>query len=94
MMTSSEQILNLNDMGESVAEIAALLQKSPGYVYDVLRQHRPARPRKVHARGARHFKIADMYFLHKKTVREIAKELDISRSCVYRHLPKTGETDE
>jgi hypothetical protein len=42
------KILKLADRGQSASDIAAAVSKSPGYVYSVLREHRPDRQRKAH----------------------------------------------
>lgn len=49
-MTLIEAILARHDGGEHVADIAALEGVSPGYVYGVLREHRPGRKRKPRER--------------------------------------------
>lgn len=50
MIAPLETILSQHDSGRSVAQIAADTGRSPGYVYMVLREHRPDRQRKPRTR--------------------------------------------
>lgn len=43
-------ILSLSDAGQSVAAVSRAVSVSPGYVYGVLREHRPDRQRKPRER--------------------------------------------
>jgi hypothetical protein len=52
-MTTLDAILTHADRGESVATIAAALSVSPGFVYGVLRAHRPDRPRQPRTRTSK-----------------------------------------
>lgn len=47
------QILALADNGLSVQQIALAANVSPGYVYGILRDHRPARTRKARLRTSK-----------------------------------------
>lgn len=49
-MTLTDHILSRHDAGESVATIATAENVSPGYVYGILRHHRPNRSRKARTR--------------------------------------------
>jgi hypothetical protein len=56
------KILKLADRGQSASDIAAAVSKSPGYVYSVLREHRPDRKRKAHkTRSDKPRMIAGLY---------------------------------
>lgn len=50
MTPLTASILSLSDQGQHVAAIASSCQVSPGYVYGVLREHRPGRKRKPRER--------------------------------------------
>jgi transposase len=85
------KILALADRGQSADAIAAAVERSAGYVYSVLREHRPDRPRKVHkTRSDLPRKIAALHLAGKETV-AIAEKLAVSRAYVYRHLPRGRE---
>jgi hypothetical protein len=73
---------------QSVAVIAAAVSRSPGHVYAVLRAHRPERPRKVHkTRSDKPHRIAVMHLANVHPD-DIAERLGVSRTYVYRHLPR------
>lgn len=90
MTTTLTKILALADADPPapVSTIAANLSVSPGYVYGVLREHRPTRKRKAHKRSDRHYKIVNMHFLEGKSATQIADELGLKRQGVHRHLSK------
>jgi hypothetical protein len=88
MNPTVSKILILADRKMSVEQIAALVSKSAGYVYSVLRTERPDRPRKVHkTRSDLPRKIAALHLAGKEAV-AIAGKLGVSRAYVYRHLPR------
>jgi DNA-binding CsgD family transcriptional regulator len=87
------KVLALADRSKSVAEIAVELEISPGYVYSVLREHRPDRPRKAHrTRSDKPSRIA-MLHLQGAHPDDIGERLGVSRSYVYRHLPRGRNGD-
>lgn len=79
-------ILTLCDRGQSPAEIAAALGVSAGYVYKVLRDERPDRPRKSRRQTSE--KPAQIRALAAReiAVPRIAFLLDCSTAYVYRIL--------
>jgi predicted transcriptional regulator len=87
MTTTLDKILKRHDKGESVATIADALSVSPGWVYALLREHRPKRERKARRTTSDFPRM--IAGLHKQGLKpaRIAVALGISRAYVYRHLP-------
>jgi DNA invertase Pin-like site-specific DNA recombinase len=85
-MTLPYRILTLSDHGNSAPQIAAAESISTGYVYKVLREHRPKRPRKQ--RAATSELLAKVRALARRdvTVARIAMLLGCSKAYVYRIL--------
>lgn len=48
--TTLEKVLTRHDRGEPVATISQALDVTPGWVYQILREHRPKRKRKAQTR--------------------------------------------
>jgi DNA invertase Pin-like site-specific DNA recombinase len=88
-MTAIEEILARTDAGQDVAMIADALDLSQGYVYGVLREHRPKRKRKTHRQWS-HYRDEIVRLAKEEGMNapEIADELNITRACVYKWLPK------
>lgn len=93
MNPTVSKILALADRNKSAEEIAIAVAKSPGHVYSVLREHRPNRTRKQHK--TRSNKPSQIAMLHLQNVHpdDIAERLGISRTYVYRHLPRGRSGD-
>lgn len=86
MNPTRSQILSLSDAGHPPDAIAHSLALSPTTVYAVLREHRPARPRKVRARTSDlPYRIRGLRGCGIKPAR-IAVLLGCSRAYVYRIL--------
>lgn len=84
------KILKLADADHSASEIAAALEVSAGYVYSVLREHRPNRKRKAHkTRSDKPRMIAGLHDQGIPAAR-IAAVLGVSRAYVYSELGKAG----
>jgi hypothetical protein len=85
-MTTLDQILSWNDKGQHVATIAKALDVSPGYVYGVLREHRPKRARKPRTRTSTTRVL--VLGLHKQGIapRRIAFLAQCTPAYVYRLL--------
>jgi hypothetical protein len=84
------KILKLADRGQSASDIAVTVSKSPGYVYSVLREHRPDRQRKAHkTRSDNPRMIAGLHDQGIKPAR-IAVVLGVSRAYTYSELKKAG----
>lgn len=81
-----DQILKRADKGESVAAIATALSVSPGYVYGILREHRPNRPRKARERTSDRPRIIAGLAAQGMAAGRIAKVLGISRAYAHRHM--------
>lgn len=82
------KILARSDRGKSAQEITAELGVSLGHVYAVLRAHRPDRPRKQHEKRSDKPSRIAMLHLQNMHPEDIADELGVSRTYVYRHLPR------
>lgn len=87
MNPNETKILKRHDAKQSVADIALHLDMSAGYVYGVLREHRPNRARK--ARRTTSDLPRMIAGLAKQGIKpgRIAVALAVSRAYVYRWLP-------
>lgn len=79
-----QSILSLHDGGHSVAIIAADAEVSPGYVYGVLRQHRPARSRKPRTRTSEKRKLILGLLARGHLAPRVAVLAQVSAAYVYR----------
>lgn len=80
----SDSILYLHDRGEhDVAAIAATCQVTPGYVYGVLREHRPNRKRKPRERTGKKRKAVLGLIAQGVKVGKIADRAKCSRAYVH-----------
>ncbi|MGJ5032341.1 hypothetical protein ACQR1I_36270 [Bradyrhizobium sp. HKCCYLS2038] len=75
---------------ESVQQIADTVGVSLGYVYEVLREHRPGRPRKQHKTRSDNPRMIVGLFDQGIKPAKIAKVLGVSRTYTYRELGKAG----
>lgn len=76
-------ILKRHDRGEHVAEIAAAEDVGFGYVYGILREHRPDRKRKPRERNGEMRKKVLRSLSHGSDVK-IADKLGCTRQYVYK----------
>lgn len=83
-MTTLDQILTRHDKGQFVPMIAKALDVSPGYVYGVLREHRPKRARKPRTRTSEKRTLVLGLHAQKIPVGRIAFLAQCSRAYVYR----------
>lgn len=85
-----EPILERHDRGEHAAQIADAVGVTAGYVYGILRDHRPQRKRKP--RRPTSTKPAEIAALAATgaTAARIAELLGVTKAYVYRHLAKEG----
>jgi len=84
-MTLIASILVQHDDGErDVAAIASACRVSPGYVYGVLREHRPDRERKPRARTGKKREKVLRLIARGKSAGEIARQVECSRAYVHR----------
>lgn len=88
-MSTLDEILKRSDRDESVASIAVATGKSPGWIYKVLREHRPNRPRKPRkVTSDLPETIRALASEHKPS--SIARRLGVSRAYVYKVLQQAA----
>jgi hypothetical protein len=89
-MTTTDKILKRHDKGEHVAEIAAALDVTAGYVYGILREHRPKRRRKPRRSTSDNPRMIAGLFKQDIPPGRIAVVLGVSRAFVYAELARQG----
>lgn len=87
-MTRLATILSCADNGAHVEQIATALGVSTGYIYGVLREHRPTRTRKPRERTSDVPRMIAALAAEGHKPHRIAVMLGITRAYVYRHLPQ------
>lgn len=88
MTTTLEKILKRCDKGEPVATIAEALDLTPGYVYGVLREHRPKRARKPRKSTSDKPRMIKGLYSQGIAPTRIAVVLGVSRQYVHKVLEK------
>lgn len=89
-MTMLETILKRHDRGEHVAEIATAEGVSIGYVYGILREHRPDRARKPRTRTGKKRKAVLGLIAQGLRVGEIERRAKCSRAYIHRLITETA----
>lgn len=84
MTTRLSQILSRHDAHEPVAAIATACQVSPGYVYGILREHRPDRTRKPRTRTSDKRRMILGLSAQGHKVARVAFLCKVSRTYCYR----------
>jgi len=85
----ASQILTRSDRNETVAAIAMACGVSPGYVYGILREHRPNRPRHPRTRTSKKRKLILGLLAKGHQAPRVAFLAQVSAAYVYRLQDET-----
>ena len=86
MSKKVDKILKAYDAGKSVAEIALFAEVTQGYVYLILRNQRPDRPRKKHVTRSDLPRVICELVAKEIKPSVVATALGVSRAYVYKVL--------